>query len=158
MSAQEGEILRLVNDERRRGGRRRLNPRNAWCWPRADTATTWRCATTSATTVRGDTPAERVRGVGIDAATLGENIYLDRDPDYAKLAERTVKEWLNSAEYRAKMLSPDFATTGVGIARAADGAATSRKTLRSSPKTPPKLARILSSGPGAGDTLSAKRL
>ena len=39
----------------------------------------------------GDTPAERVRGVGVDSATLGENIYLDRDPDDAKLAERTVR-------------------------------------------------------------------
>jgi uncharacterized protein YkwD len=71
----------------------------------------------------GDTPAERVRGVGVDSATLGENIYRDRDPDHAKLAERAVRGWLRSPEHRANLLAPDFATTGVGIARAADGTA-----------------------------------
>jgi uncharacterized protein YkwD len=64
-----------------------------------------------------------VRGVGVDSAALGENIYLNRDTDRAKLAERAVKAWLNSPEHRVNMLSSDFATTGVGIARAADGTA-----------------------------------
>jgi uncharacterized protein YkwD len=71
----------------------------------------------------GDTPAERVRGVGVDSAALGENIYLDREADRAKLAERAVEGWLNSPEHRANMLSPGFAETGIGIARAADGTA-----------------------------------
>ena len=124
MSAQEGEILRLVNDERRRGGAPALKSSQRLVL--ASRGHSYDMALRNYLGhdgPAGDTPAERVRGVGVDSATLGENIYLDRDTDYAKLAERTVKVWLNSPEYRAKMLSPDFATTGVGIARAADGAA-----------------------------------
>jgi hypothetical protein len=124
MSAQEGEILRLVNDERRRGGASALKSSQRLVL--ASRGHSYDMALRNYlghNGPAGDTPAERVRGVGVDSATLGENIYLDRDTDYAKLAERAVKVWLNSPEYRAKMLSPDFATTGVGIARAADGAA-----------------------------------
>jgi hypothetical protein len=124
MSAQEGEILRLVNDERRRGGAPALKSSQRLVL--ASRGHSYDMALRNYLGhdgPAGDTPAERVRGVGVDSATLGENIYLDHDPDYAKLAERTVKVWLNSPESRAKMLSPDFATTGVGIARAADGAA-----------------------------------
>jgi len=124
MSAQEAEILRLVNDERRRAGAPPLKSS-----PRLVLASRGHSYDMALRNYlghdgpAGDTPAERVRGVGIDSATLGENISMDRDADRAKLAERTVKTWLSSAERRVNMLSPDFATTGVGIARAADGTA-----------------------------------
>lgn len=124
MSAQEAEILRLVNDERRRGGTPPLKSS-----PRLVLASRGHSYDMALRNYlghdgpAGDTPAERVRGVGVDSAALGENIYMDRDSAHAKLAERTVKAWLDSAEHRANVLSPDFATTGVGIARAADGTA-----------------------------------
>jgi uncharacterized protein YkwD len=71
----------------------------------------------------GDTLAERVRGVGVDSAALGENIYMDREADRAKLAHRAVRRWLHSPEHWANILSREFDTTGIGIARAADGTA-----------------------------------
>ena len=124
MSAQEAEILRLVNDERKRGGAPALKSSQRLVL--ASRGHSYDMALRNYLGhdgPAGDTPAERVRGVGVDSAALGENIYMDRDTDRAKLAERTVQGWLNSPEHRANMLSPDFATTGVGIARAADGTA-----------------------------------
>jgi uncharacterized protein YkwD len=124
MSAQETEILRLVNDARKRAGAPPLKSS-----PRLVLASRGHSYDMALRNYlghdgpAGDTPGERVRGVGVDSAALGENIYMDRDPARTKLAERTVKTWLGSAEHRANMLSLDFATTGVGIARAADGTA-----------------------------------
>jgi uncharacterized protein YkwD len=122
LSAQEAEILRLVNDERKREGAPPLKSS-----PRLMLASRGHSYDMALRNYlshdgpAGDTPAERVRGVGVDSAALAENIYLDRDPDRAKLAERTVGGWLDSPEHRANLLSPDFATTGIGVARAADG-------------------------------------
>jgi uncharacterized protein YkwD len=124
MSAQEAEILRLVNDERKRAGAPALKSSQRLVL--ASRGHSYDMALRNYLGhdgPAGDTPAERVRGVGVDSASLGENIYLDRDTDRAKLAERVVKAWLDSSEHRVNMLSPDFATTGVGIARAADGTA-----------------------------------
>jgi uncharacterized protein YkwD len=122
MSAQEAEILRLVNDERKRAGAPALkSSQRLMLASRGHSYDMALRNYLSHDGPAGDTPAERVRGVGVDSAALGENIYLDRDTDRAKLAARAVKGWLDSPEHRANMLSPDFATTGVGIARAADG-------------------------------------
>ncbi len=124
MSAQEAEILRLVNDERKRAGAPALKSSQRLVL--ASRGHSYDMALRNYlghNGPAGDTPVERVRGVGVDSAGLGENIYLDRNVDRAKLAERAVKGWLNSPEHRANMLSPDFAETGIGIARAADGRA-----------------------------------
>ena len=124
MSAQEAEILRLVNDERKRAGAPALKSSQRLVL--ASRGHSYDMALRNYLGYdgpAGDTPAERVRGVGVDSAALGENIYLDRDTDRAKLAERAVKGWLNSREHRANILSPGFAETGIGIARAADGTA-----------------------------------
>jgi uncharacterized protein YkwD len=122
MSAQEAEILRLVNDERKRAGAPALkSSQRLMLASRGHSYDMALRNYLSHDGPAGDTPAERVRGVGVDSAALGENIYLDRDTDRAKLAAQAVKGWLDSPEHRANMLSPDFATTGVGIARAADG-------------------------------------
>ncbi|MGH7915287.1 MAG: CAP domain-containing protein [Candidatus Binataceae bacterium] len=124
MSAQEAEILRLDNDERKRGGAPPLKSS-----PRLVLASRSHSYDMALHKYfgddgpAGDTPAERVRGVGVDSTSLGENIYMDRDTDSAKLAERTVQRWLDSPEHRANMLSPKFSTTGIGIARAVDGTA-----------------------------------
>lgn len=124
ISAQEAEILRLVNDERKRAGAPALKSSQRLVL--ASRGHSYDMALRNYLGhdgPAGDTPAERVRGVGVDSAALGENIYMDHDTDHAKLAERTVKGWLNSPEHRANMLSPGFATTGIGVARAADGTA-----------------------------------
>jgi len=124
MSAQEAEILRLVNDERKRGGAPPLKSSQRLVL--ASRGHSYDMALRnylSHNGPAGDTPAERVRGVGVDSAALGENIYMDRDADRAKLAQRAVQRWLHSPEHRANMLSPEVDTTGIGVARAADGTA-----------------------------------
>ncbi|HEY2525998.1 MAG TPA: CAP domain-containing protein [Candidatus Binataceae bacterium] len=124
MSAQEAEILRLVNGERRRAGAPALKSSQRLML--ASRGHSYDMALRNYLGHKGpagDTPAERVSSVGVDSAALEENLYLDRDADRAKLAERALQEWLRSPEHRANLLSPDFAITGVGIARAADGTA-----------------------------------
>jgi Cysteine-rich secretory protein family len=124
MNAQEAEILRLVNDERKRAGAPSLkSSRRLMLASRGHSYDMALRNYLGHDGPAGDTPAERVRGVGVDASALGENIYRDRDSDRTKLADRAVKGWLNSPEHRANMLSPDFGETGIGIARAADGTA-----------------------------------
>jgi uncharacterized protein YkwD len=124
MSAQEAEVLRLVNDERRRHGAPPLKSS-----PRLILASRGHSYDMALRNYlghdgpAGDTPADRVRSVGIDSPAPAENIYADRDPEQAKLAERAVRSWLGSADHRINILSPEFHTTGVGIARAADGTA-----------------------------------
>ena len=120
MSVQEAEILRLVNDERRRGGAPALRSE-----PRLVLASRGHSYDMALRNYvghdgpAGDTPAQRAHGVGIDAAQIGENLFVDRGSH--KLAEQAVNGWLGDAALRATMLSSQFATTGVGIARAADG-------------------------------------
>ncbi len=124
MSAQEAEILRLVNDARKRAGAPALKSSQRLVL--ASRGHSYDMALRNYLGhdgPAGDTPAERVRGVGVDSVALGENLYLDHETDRARLAERAVKGWLNSPEHRANLLSPDFAQTGIGIARAADGTA-----------------------------------
>src|ERR1700687_1756439 len=124
MSAQEAEILRLVNDERKRGGAPQLKSSQRLVL--ASRGHSYDMALRNYLSHKGpagDTPAERVRGVGVDSTALGENIYMDRDADRTKLAQRALQRWLRSPEHRANMLSPEFDMTGVGVARAADGTA-----------------------------------
>jgi uncharacterized protein YkwD len=124
MSAQEAEILRLINVERRRVGAPALKSSQRLVL--ASRGHSYDMALRNYLGhdgPAGDTPAERIRGVGVDSAVLGENLYVDRDADRAKLADHALAGWLRSPEHRANLLSPDFGTTGVGIARAADGTA-----------------------------------
>lgn len=124
MSAQEAEILRLVNDARSRVGAPPLKSSERLVL--ASRGHSYDMALRNYLGhdgPAGDTPAERARGVGVDATALGEDLYMDHSTDRAKLAERTVQEWLGKPERRAIMLAPKFATTGVGVARAADGTA-----------------------------------
>jgi hypothetical protein len=122
MSAQEAEILRLVNDERRRGGAPALRSE-----PRLVLASRGHSYDMALRSYvghngpAGDTPAQRAHGVGIDAAQIGETLFVDRGRDRGKLAEEAVNGWLGDAALRATILSSQFATTGIGIARAADG-------------------------------------
>lgn len=69
----------------------------------------------------GSTPADRVRGVGIECKAVAENIYVDNYHKLDGLADRAFNGWVKSAEHRVNLLSPDFAETGIGIARSSDG-------------------------------------
>jgi uncharacterized protein YkwD len=69
----------------------------------------------------GATPADRVRGVGVECTAVAENIYVDDYHQLESLGPRALKGWLDSPEHRANLLSPDFVETGIGIARANDG-------------------------------------
>src|SRR5208283_4515254 len=69
----------------------------------------------------GSTPADRVRGVGVDFTAIAENIYVDDYHKLESLGARALKGWLDSPEHRANLLSPDFIETGIGIARSDDG-------------------------------------
>jgi uncharacterized protein YkwD len=122
VSAQESEILRLVNDERRRAGEAPL--RTSQRLTLASRGHSYDMALRrylGHDGPAGDTPAERVRSVGIDYAKLGENVYTESGEDLSNLARRTLKEWMASPDHRANILSPEFTATGVGVARAADG-------------------------------------
>jgi uncharacterized protein YkwD len=67
-------------------------------------------------------PGERIRGSGIQYAQMGENIYEDDLPDRRQLPERAIQAWMQSPRHRQNLLSPRFSETGIGAARAADGA------------------------------------
>jgi uncharacterized protein YkwD len=69
----------------------------------------------------GSTPADRVRGVGVEFRAVAENIYVDDYHKLESLGARAVKGWLDSPEHRANLLSSDFVETGIGIARSDDG-------------------------------------
>lgn len=73
-------------------------------------------------TPEGATPADRVRGVGIRYAQLGENIYMDTG-GLEGLPERAIKGWLASPRHRDNLMAGNFAQSGIGIARSADGKA-----------------------------------
>jgi len=69
----------------------------------------------------GVSPAQRIRGSGIEYSEMGENIYEEDAPVRPHLASRAVQGWMNSPGHRKNILSPRFDQTGIGIARAADG-------------------------------------
>ena len=66
-------------------------------------------------------PAQRIAGEGIAYKAAGENIYSDDFRDLKDLAAHATAAWMSSPEHRAAMLSDRFITTGVGVARSADG-------------------------------------
>ena len=124
MSTQEMEILRLTNEERRRDGEAPLkSSRRLVLASRSHSYDMALRKYLGDNGPGGDTPADRVHGVGVDYKSLGENIYLEDNADPAKLPHHVVEKWLLNPEHRANMLSPDFASTGIGVARAADGTA-----------------------------------
>ena len=124
MSSQEAEILRMVNDERRRSNAPPLRlSRRLMLASRGHSYDMALRNYLGHDGPAGDTPAERATGVGVNSGAVGENLYADRGRDRAHLAERAIRQWLGDEEHRSNMLSRDFATTGVGIARGADGTA-----------------------------------
>jgi uncharacterized protein YkwD len=122
MSAQEQEIMRLVNSERVGVGRKplELSPRLAVV-ARGHSYDMAIRRYFAHSTPEGAALADRVRGVGIAYRELGENIYTERSEDRSGTARRAVEQWLKSPRHRDNLLSQSFTKTGVGVARAADG-------------------------------------
>jgi len=122
LDLQEAEILTMVNKERAHAGLHPLkfSPRLAVIarGHSYDMAIRRYFAHNSP---EGSTPAQRVRGLGIEYQQMAENIYMDDFRDADGLAARAVKGWLNSPEHRANMLSPELTESGVGIARSSSG-------------------------------------
>jgi len=59
--------------------------------------------------------ASKVRGWGM----IGENLFVSED--VADLAAFAIRGWLGSETHRTNMLDPQWTSTGIGLARAANG-------------------------------------
>ena len=122
VSAEEAQILALVNQERAKAGRAALALSGrlsvAARGHSYDMAIRHYFSHDSAD---GVTAEQRLRGLGISYSEMGENIYMDNYPDRGRLAERAVRGWLGSPAHRKNMLSPNFTQSGVGMARDFDG-------------------------------------
>ena len=123
VSAEEAQILELVNRERAKAGLAalKLSGRLAVV-ARGHSYDMALRHYFSHESPDGITPEQRIRGSGIGYAQMGENIYEEDFPDRERMPERAIQAWMGSPSHRKNMLSPLFDETGVGIARAADGA------------------------------------
>ena len=122
VSEPEADIIKQVNDERTRRGLKPLkfSPRLAVV-ARGHSYDMAIRHYRDHNSPEGSTPADRVRGVGVECSAVGENIYVDDYHKLEALGERALKGWLDSPEHRANLLSADFIETGIGIARSNDG-------------------------------------
>jgi uncharacterized protein YkwD len=122
LSAQEFRILKLVNDERVRAGQPPLQfSPLLMSAARAHSIDMAERRYFGHDSPAGDTPADRVRMMGINYEELAESLYRDDSSDVETLPNRVVKGWLASPSHRANMLSTRFRIAAVGIARSDDG-------------------------------------
>ncbi|HEY2107401.1 MAG TPA: CAP domain-containing protein [Candidatus Binataceae bacterium] len=122
VSAEETQILELVNRERARAGVAALTLSGRLAVvARGHSYDMALRHYFSHVSPDGITPEQRIRGSGIEYAKMGENIYEEDFPDPDRMPERAIQAWMGSPSHRKNMLSPLFEETGVGIARAADG-------------------------------------
>eukprot|EP00877_Chromochloris_zofingiensis_P000382 jgi/Chrzof1/10344/Cz04g38180.t1 len=91
-------------------------------WPGADNQARQHSSNMAAGTVGfGHTGfQQRVQGSGLAWRSAGENVAYNYG--YADPATQAVNGWKNSAGHRANMLKAAFTHTGVGVARASNGA------------------------------------
>jgi uncharacterized protein YkwD len=122
VTAQELQILKLVNDERIRAGAQPLQ-----FSPRLLAATRRHSVDMAMRDYlghdgpNGDTPADRARMVGLGYQELAENLYSDTVADIAELPARVVKGWLQSPAHRDNLLSQRFEASAVGIGKNSAG-------------------------------------
>jgi uncharacterized protein YkwD len=122
LSAQEFRILKLVNDERVRAGQPPLQfSPLLMSAARAHSIDMAERRYFGHDSPAGDTPADRVRMMGISYEELAESLYRDDSSNVETLPDRVVKGWLASPSHRANMLSTRFRIAAVGIARSDDG-------------------------------------
>lgn len=110
LSAQEMEVVRLVNIEREKAGLKPLKASSELSKvARAKSEDMGRNNYFSHTSPTYGSPFDMMRQFGISYRTAGENIakgYLS--------AESVVRGWMNSPGHRANILNPNFGTIGVG--------------------------------------------
>ncbi|MGH9643181.1 MAG: CAP domain-containing protein [Terriglobales bacterium] len=112
------EVLDLVNKERTQAGCKplRLDPRLA----AAATAHSEDMAKRGYfghNNPDGASPADRIRAIGYEWASEGENIAVGYDS-----AERVMAAWMHSKGHRENILNCDFTDIGVGVADSGHGA------------------------------------
>jgi uncharacterized protein YkwD len=122
VSEPESEIIKQVNSERARRGLKALkfSPRLAVV-ARGHSYDMAIRHYRDHNSPEGSTPADRVRGVGVEFKAVAENIYVDDYHRLEALGDRVLEGWLESPDHRANLLSPDFVETGIGVARSDDG-------------------------------------
>jgi uncharacterized protein YkwD len=122
LTDQESEILKLVNDERKRSGLKPLAVSTALtAVARAHSDDMALHHYAGHRDYDGGAPEDRVSGAAIPYQALGENIYVDDYRDASGLPKRALAAWLKSPAHRATLLSDRFTSTGVGAARSGDG-------------------------------------
>jgi uncharacterized protein YkwD len=122
LTDQESEILKLVNDERKRTGLKALTVSptlTAVARAHSDDMALHHYA--GHRDYDGGVPEDRVSGASVPYEALGENIYVDDYRDVSGLSKRALAAWLKSPAHRAALLSGRFTSTGIGAARSTDG-------------------------------------
>jgi uncharacterized protein YkwD len=118
----EIRLLRLINDARGREGVSPLTFSNslmhAAYFHSSDMA---RADYLAYDGPAGDTPVDRIAAQGTAYRELAENLYGGTTDRLNKLADLALAHWLADPPDRNNLLSPRFRTTGIAIARAADG-------------------------------------
>jgi len=118
----EARILELVNDARRQAGRSPVTLSNTLLIAaRAHSEDMAARRYLSHEGGAGDTPADRVTAVGLDYEEIAEDLLSDGGRDPNALPQRALAIWLASTTPRENLLSAQFRTAAVAIARAVDG-------------------------------------
>jgi uncharacterized protein YkwD len=122
LTEQESEILKLVNEQRKRSGLKPLAISPALtAVARAHSDDMAAHHYQGHRDYDGGAPEDRVSGAAVPYTALGENIYVDDYRDVSGLAKRALAAWLKSPAHRDTLLSNRFTATGVGAARSSDG-------------------------------------
>lgn len=118
----ENKILALVNGERRGAGVRPL------CFSRELASVAGqhnsRMASEGFFEHRGEGEQcllDRVTFAGIDAESVGENIFKASQPGSDGIAQQCVAMWMQSDGHRRNMLSSDFDKTGISVSYSSQG-------------------------------------
>ena len=111
------QVMEFVNQERQRSGRSPLKPNDALIvTAQAHSEDMAKNGFLSHTGSDGSDPFQRMRDVGYNYRTAGENVAAGY-PD----ASAVVKAWMNSSGHRANILNANFCEMGAGYALGQSG-------------------------------------
>ena len=116
-TAQENEVIRLVNVERARAGLQTLSSNWQLCrvarYKSADMANRGYFSHTSPTY---GTPFQMMENFGLRFTAAGENIAYGQSTP-----AQVMRDWMNSPGHRNNILSGSFSQIGVGLAKSSSG-------------------------------------